>query len=229
MRTTATFLTHFASTARLKLGGLFSHRRRFHILNVHDDEVVSGDLVIRLVVHDMGISDQQLELFIDGVHHSSGFFDFFQDDSSARTLSFSLATQEQTNGPHLISVRDSPERSTSTRHDSEARRVICRNAIHEAEYDAVFSSAPDNSPSSRMCRVRARLVPPQPWQVIIERLGEEEGNVVRQYGGDGDTVEVEWDGSDDAGQIVATGTFTITILASEAGERYECLVNKMRG
>jgi len=229
MKAAITFLTWVMRTARLTLGGLFSHRKRFRVLNVSDDEVMSGDVTVRLAVYDTKIGDQQLELFMDGNPHSSGFFDFLQEDASAQTLDFTLVTQELTNGPHLISVQDSPEHSTSTCHDCDARRIICHNAIHGAEYSPLFSTAPGESVSSEMCRVRARLAPPQIWQVLIQRLGEEEdGGMVRQYGGDGDTVEVEWDGTDDAGQVVANGTFMITIIACEAQERYECLVNKVR-
>ena len=170
----------------------------FQIIGVNNGDTLSGDMSIAVNVYsDRGL----LTLGVDGVDVSSSNIIL---DPSQNSTGFSLETSAFPNGPHTITVRDAFG-------VTDTRTVTFSNILSNLNYNPMFDTTAGVTDIGNVCHITGTFSSPQSWTVSIT---DDSNNAVNTFSGSGTTIDVNWNGTNSAGQVMPADDYLVTITSN---------------
>lgn len=181
---------------------LSNESRSFHIINLRDGDVLSGDITITANVLGDGYSYTDVWMVVDGQSVETQPSQF--NASGKPQLQFRLATNHFSNGPHSVCL--------SGPNSSQCRKVTFRNTLFSVRYKDTNKAA-EAVKLGRQPRAegmfKATVANPKLnlcWVVMIQSIN---GSRVRTIYGHGEEVYLSWEGRNDAGRKAPADAYVV--------------------
>lgn len=177
-------------------------------VSLNNDSVLHGDIDITAVIPDISQSGTVFFQVDDGSkcrQEGHPVIPLSNDPNAPlhQELSFSFLTQCFSNGRHDLLLLD------EYGHRIDHRSVLVANELQNIRLTGLpYGNKP-------IFNITGTLTMPQPWCVQIKGI---RNDVVRTYEGNGEMIDVAWDGSNKSQEATPSGAYYAVVKALKSGE-----------
>ena len=188
-------------------------KRSFHVLDLHQNDVLSGDVLVTADVSGRGYGYLEVVLAVDGQFADSTESGLI---NGKKRIQCKLLTNHFANGTHTVSLVG-PNKG-------EDFQVTFRNpvaAVRVKDFNAVYTDNLKNKPPVQGT-FKATVANPQRnccWAVVIQECP---GTVAKTFYGQGANIAIAWNGQSDAGHQTNPGPY---IVKAGAGPTRKAALN----